>query len=148
MPKHSLIALIGFAKSAAAAATTYTDQFLAESANPEDRIATVNALCDQVVATDREARALQTQAKAKVTELRRLKRELYNQTSSLVDMGVVFCGKRTPQGQEFATLRTKLRRRRSPQRAGGASVPLAVVPPPTAASETLAPPEPPPAKPA
>ena len=124
MPKHSLIALIGFAKSAAAAATTYTDQFLAESANPEDRIATVNALCDQVVAT-----------------------ELYNQTSSLVDMGVVFCGKRTPQGQEFATLRTKLRRRRSPQRAGGASVPLAVVPSPTAASETLAP-EPPPAKPA
>ena len=117
MPKHSLIALVGFARSTAAAATTYTDQMLAEHADPRNTIAEINALSDKVVATDREVRALQTQAKAKVAELRRLKRELYNKTSSLVDLGSAVCGGRwTPQGQEFAALRKKLRRRRSPQR--------------------------------
>ena len=115
MPKHSLNALIGFAKSTTAAANDYTDQLRKEWLNPAEKIAAVNALCEQVVAADSAAKALRLQARRKAAELARLKAELYDQTGVLVNSGARICGKHTPDGQRFITLRKKLRPRRSPQ---------------------------------
>ena len=117
MPKHSLVAIIGFANSAVAAVENSLARCLEKSVDPRKLAAEVKDLCAQVLAADGQARNLFSQARAKTAELARLKRHLYNKSSQLVDIGMLVCGKKEPAGREFSKLRSKLRRRRSPQRA-------------------------------
>ncbi|MCX6901740.1 MAG: hypothetical protein NT105_23925 [Verrucomicrobia bacterium] len=116
MPKHSLVAIIGFANSTVAAVENALPQCLEKSVDPRIIAAEVKDLCAQVLATDGQVRNLLSQARTKAAELAKLKRQLYNKSSQLVDMGILVCGKKQPAGHEFSKLRSKLRRRRSPQR--------------------------------
>jgi hypothetical protein len=116
MPKHSLVAIIGFANSAVAAVENSSARCLEKNVDPRKLVAEVKDLCAQVLAADGQARSLFSQARARSAELARLKRQLYNKSSQLVDMGIYVCGKKQPAGHEFSRLRSKLRRRRSPQR--------------------------------
>ncbi|MBI5684490.1 MAG: hypothetical protein HZC54_05390 [Verrucomicrobia bacterium] len=116
MPKHSLVAIIGFANSALAAVENALPRCVEKNVTPHIIAGEVKDLCAQVLATDGQARSLFSQARAKAAELATLKRQLYNKSSQLVDLGMLVCGKKQPAGREFSKLRSKLRRRRSPQR--------------------------------
>ncbi|MBI5683772.1 MAG: hypothetical protein HZC54_01700 [Verrucomicrobia bacterium] len=116
MPKHSLVAIIGFANSAVAAVENALPRCLEKNVDPHLIVAEAKDLCAQVLAADRQVRSLLSQAKTKAAELAKLKRQLYNKSSQLVDLGIYACGKKEPAGQEFSRIRSKLRRRRSPQR--------------------------------
>lgn len=116
MPKHSLVAIIGFANSALAAVESARPRCLENHVDPRIIAGEVRDLCAQVIETHRQIRSLLSQVRAKSAELAKLKRQLYNKSSQLVDIGMFVCGKKEPAGREFSRLRSKLRRRRSPQR--------------------------------
>ena len=117
MPKHSLLALIGFAESAVATVGSHRDKITAENPFPTKGVETVQQLLKQVVAADSDLKELHIQATRKAADLRRLKLQLYNEASNLVDLTAAFCGKQTPEGRAITAVRKKLRPRRSPNTA-------------------------------
>ena len=114
MPKHSLLALIGFAESVVATVSGHRDKITAENPFPAKAVESVQQLLKQVVTADSDLKQLHIQMTRKAADLRRLKRQLYDASSSLVDFGSSICGKQTPEGRAIAAVRKKLRPRRSP----------------------------------
>ncbi|MBI5688120.1 MAG: hypothetical protein HZC54_23855 [Verrucomicrobia bacterium] len=114
MPKHSLLALIGFAESAVATVNGHRDKITAKNPFPTKGVESVQQLLKDVVTADSALKELQIQKTRKAADLRRLKRQLYDAASNLVDLGAGCCGKLTPEGRAISSVRKKLRPRRSP----------------------------------
>ena len=120
MPKHSINALLGFGRNLAASVTRNHELFLAKGADTGPRVTEIEQLAKQLLAADQDAKKYSILSRQRAADARRLKNELYNAASNLVEIGSGLAGKHTTIGQEIRKHRKVLRRRRSPRKKGGA----------------------------